>query len=175
MVPEERKTQGLVLDRSISDNIVLPHLRSLSRGAFFRESQLRAYSVRASEKVTVRAPSVRTTVRTLSGGNQQKVVIARWLTGQPAAYLLDEPTRGIDIQVKTEIYRQIGALAAEGAAVLVISSELPELLGICDRILVMRSGRLAGEFDAATATEESILQLAMGASVATGRANNSKS
>lgn len=114
-------------------------------------------------------------MRTLSGGNQQKVVIARWLTGQPAAYLLDEPTRGIDIQVKTEIYRQIGALAAEGAAVLVISSELPELLGICDRILVMRSGRLAGEFDAATATEESILQLAMGASVATGRANNSKS
>ena len=163
LVPEERKAEGLVLDRSISDNIVLPHLRELAQGMFFRERVLRSYSRETFDRMRVRAPGVLTAVRSLSGGNQQKVVIGRWLTGKPVAYILDEPTRGIDIQVKTEIYRHIGKLAAQGAAVLVISSQLPELLGVCDRILVMRAGRLVGDLDAAMATEESILQLAMGA------------
>lgn len=161
LVPEERKAQGLVLDRSISDNIVLPHLQDLSTASVIREGRLRSYSRRASEKVGVRASGVTQPVRSLSGGNQQKVVLGRWLTDDPKLYILDEPTRGIDIGAKAEIYQQIGALAEAGAAVLVVSSELPELLGICDRILVMRSGRLVGDLDAASATEESVLQLAM--------------
>jgi ABC-type sugar transport system ATPase subunit len=162
LVPEERKAQGLIPDRSISDNLVLPHLRELATGVFLRERRLRQYSDKIKKAVNVRARSVTAAVRTLSGGNQQKVVLGRWLTGKPAVYVLDEPTRGIDIQAKTEIYQQIGALAERGAGVLVISSELPELLGISDRILVMRAGRLVGEVDAAGATEESVLQLAMG-------------
>jgi ABC-type sugar transport system ATPase subunit len=165
LVPEERKSQGLVLDMGISDNIVAPHLRSLSRGGFFRERRLHRYSQEAAERMQVKATSVRTTVRTLSGGNQQKVVLGRWLTQHPRVYLLDEPTRGIDVDVKSEIYRQIGRLADSGAAVLLISSELPELLAICDRVVVMRAGRLVGEVAGETATEHEILELAMGTEV----------
>ena len=161
LVPEERKSQGLMLERSISDNIVLPHLHDLSTIRFFKERALRAYSRRVSENVGVKAASVLTTVRTLSGGNQQKVVLGRWLTNKPKIYILDEPTRGIDVQAKAEIYAQIGRLANEGAAVLVISSELPEVLGICQRVLVMRLGRLVAEVPAASATEQTLLQLAM--------------
>ena len=165
MVPEERKSQALVLDMGISDNIVAPHLRSLSRAGLFRERRLRQYGREAAERMQVKAPSVRTPVRHLSGGNQQKVVLGRWLTQHPQVYLLDEPTRGIDVDVKAEIYRQIGGLADSGAAVLLISSELPELLAICDRVLVMRAGRLVGEVAGATATEHEILELAMGTEV----------
>ena len=161
LVPEERKQQGLVLNRSISDNIVLPHLKGLSVRGFFRERRLRAYSERVSLMVGVKAASVLTTVGTLSGGNQQKVVLGRWLTDKPKVYILDEPTRGIDVQAKAEIYAQIGRLANEGAGVLVISSELPEVLGICHRIMVMRSGRLVAEMPANLATEQALLQLAM--------------
>ncbi|MET1085609.1 MAG: sugar ABC transporter ATP-binding protein [Arthrobacter sp.] len=162
LVPEERKAQGLVLDFSISDNIVLPFLRKLSRYRFISNQRLRAYARKVSDEVGVKASSVTVPVGQLSGGNQQKVILARWLAAKPLIYILDEPTRGIDVGAKADIYRQIGALTDAGAAVLVISSELPELLGICDRILVMRGGRLVGEVQSATATEESILELAMG-------------
>jgi ABC-type sugar transport system ATPase subunit len=162
LVPEERKSQGLVLNLSISDNIALPHLRSFARGPFVRKRRLREHTQRASERLRVKAPNVSTPVGALSGGNQQKVVLARWLTQEPALYILDEPTRGIDIEVKSEIYREIGALADQGAGVLVISSELPELLGICDRILVMRHGRLVGEVTASETTEQEVLGMAMG-------------
>ena len=161
LVPEERKSQGLVLDRSISDNIVLPHLRDLSVAGVFNEERLEAYSRRVVQEVGVKAAGVRVAVRTLSGGNQQKVVLGRWLTSKPKVYILDEPTRGIDVQAKTEIYQQIGRLANQGAAVVVISSDLPELLGTSHRILVMRFGRLVGQVDAAIATERALLQLAM--------------
>jgi ABC-type sugar transport system ATPase subunit len=110
----------------------------------------------------VKAPSVQTPVRSLSGGNQQKVVLGRWFTSNPKIYILDEPTRGIDVGAKAEIYQNIGKLAERGAAALVISSELPELLGICDRILVMRAGRIVGEVVASEATEKSLLELAIG-------------
>ncbi|GII81837.1 ribose import ATP-binding protein RbsA 2 [Sphaerisporangium rufum] len=162
LVPEERKTQGLILNLSISDNIALPHLRSFARGPFMRTRRLRDHTKQASERLRVKARSVSTAVGTLSGGNQQKVVLARWLTRQPALYILDEPTRGIDVEVKSEIYREIGRLADQGAGVLVISSELPELLGICDRILVMRQGRLVGAVPAHAVTEHEILEMAMG-------------
>lgn len=166
LVPEERKTQGLILGASISDNIVLPHLERLSRGRWLQENALRAYSTRAAKDVGVKAPSVAVRVDSLSGGNQQKVVLGRWLTDAPGVYILDEPTRGIDVGSKAEIYALIERVAVQGAGVLVISSELTELLGICDRILVMSGGRLMGEQDATTATEESILAMAMGADAA---------
>lgn len=162
LVPEERKAEALVLDFSISNNIVLPHLRELSKLRFFRERRLSNYSKKVAGDVRVKAPSVQTPVRSLSGGNQQKVVLGRWFTSNPKVYILDEPTRGIDVGAKAEIYQNIGRLAEKGAGALVISSELPELLGICDRILVMRAGRIVGEVVAAEATEKSLLEMAIG-------------
>jgi ABC-type sugar transport system ATPase subunit len=161
LVPEERKSQGLVLDRTISDNIVLPHLFELAKGIFFREATLKSYSQKVATAAGVKAPNVDVRVRNLSGGNQQKVVLGRWLTGMPRVYLLDEPTRGIDVQAKSEIYAQILRMAENGAAILMISSELPEVLGLCQRVLVMRNGRLVGTVDASTATEQEVLHLAM--------------
>ncbi|MFJ6777570.1 ATP-binding cassette domain-containing protein, partial [Kitasatospora sp. NPDC091257] len=109
----------------------------------------------------VRAPSIEAEVRTLSGGNQQKVVLARWLARKPDLLILDEPTRGVDIGAKAEIYQIIADLAREGTAVLVISSELPEVLGLADRVVVMQNGRTTGELTRDRATEEAILALAM--------------
>jgi L-arabinose transport system ATP-binding protein len=109
----------------------------------------------------VRTPSVEHVVANLSGGNQQKVVLARWLASRPKVLLLDEPTRGVDVGAKAEIYNAIDALAADGLAIIVISSELPEILALSDRVLVMQSGRITGELSREDATEERILQLAM--------------
>jgi rhamnose transport system ATP-binding protein len=162
LVPEERKAEALVLNLSISNNIVLPHLKELSVLSFLREGRLLEFSRRVAKQSGVKAPSVRTTVGSLSGGNQQKVVLARWFATNPKVYILDEPTRGIDVGAKAEIYQNIGAFAKGGASVLIISSELPELIGICDRILVMRSGRIVGELAASEATERSLLELAIG-------------
>ena len=112
------------------------------------------------QKYDVRCTSVGQTVRSLSGGNQQKVIIGRWLLTEPDVLLLDEPTRGIDVGAKYEIYQLILDLANKGKTVIMVSSEMPELLGVCDRILVMSGGRLAGEVDAKTATQEDIMRLA---------------
>lgn len=161
LVPEERKSQGLVLDRTIADNIVLPHLFALATGGIFRERVLKTYAERVARAAGVKAPHVDVKVRNLSGGNQQKVVLGRWLTGKPRVYILDEPTRGIDVQAKSEIYAQILRMAEQGAAILVISSELPEVLGLCQRIIVMRNGRIAGRLDGATASEQDVLNYAM--------------
>jgi ABC-type sugar transport system ATPase subunit len=162
LVPEERKSQALVLDFPISHNIVLPHLRQMSRLSWLSLHRIRKVSESIASQVRIKAPNVATPVRSLSGGNQQKVVLGRWFCEKPRVYILDEPTRGIDVGAKSEIYQSIGRFAAEGAGALVISSELPELLGICDRVLVMRGGRLVGEVATAGATEEQILQLAIG-------------
>ncbi|WP_212746946.1 sugar ABC transporter ATP-binding protein [Sinomonas gamaensis] len=162
LVPEERKSQALVLDFPISHNIVLPHLRQMSRLAWLSRRRIRRLSESIASQVRIKAPNVSTPVRSLSGGNQQKVVLGRWFCEKPRVYILDEPTRGIDVGAKSEIYQCIGRFTAEGAGALVISSELPELLGICDRVLVMRAGRLVGEVATAGATEEQILQLAIG-------------
>ena len=112
------------------------------------------------KKLRVKTPSAATKIRTLSGGNQQKVILARWLLTGPQILLLDEPTRGIDVGAKYEIYQLILQLAENGRSVIMVSSEMPELLGICDRILVMSGGRLAGEADPARATQEDIMALA---------------
>ena len=163
LVPEERKTQALILGSSISNNVVLPHLSSLSSGSFLRESILKSFSKNKTTQVGVKAPSVNAAVGSLSGGNQQKVVLSRWLTENPKIYILDEPTRGIDVGAKAEIYGLIKNLASAGASVLVISSELTEILKITDRVLIMKDGNLAGELETASATEESILSIALGA------------
>lgn len=161
LVPEERKSQALILDRSVSDNIVLPHLAAMAKGFFFREPTLKAYATEVARTAGVKAHNVDVRVRNLSGGNQQKVVLGRWLTDKPRVYILDEPTRGIDVQAKSEIYAQIVQMAVKGAAILVISSELPEVLGLCHRILVMRNGRIVGSLPAAGTTEQEVLRLAM--------------
>ncbi|MEU9002415.1 sugar ABC transporter ATP-binding protein [Streptomyces sp. NPDC048551] len=161
LAPEERKAQALFLHRSIRDNTSLVSLDRLRRWRFVRRRQEKAVAQDFSDRLRVRAPSIEHEVRKLSGGNQQKVVLARWLLRKPKVLILDEPTRGIDIGAKAEIYRIIADLAREGVALLVISSELPEVLGLADRVVVMQNGRITGELDRARATEEAILNLAM--------------
>ncbi len=159
-LPEDRKTQGLVLSLSVADNIALPSLGRLSRSGVLSLDKLKALATTWSEKLGIRAASPDVAADTLSGGNQQKVAIAKWLAIAPKVILLDEPTRGVDVGAKAEIYALIRQLATDGAAVMVISSELPEVLQISDRIAVMAAGRIAGIVAADGASEESLLDLA---------------
>jgi len=160
-VPEDRKAEGLVLPFSVRNNVALSTLDRLSWLRLFtaagRTDQLARHAV---DELRIRTPGIEQPVGSLSGGNQQKVVLARALTTQPRVFLLDEPTRGIDVGAKVEVYRLIGELAAQGGAVLVVSSDMLELLGLCDRILVMRAGRLAGELDRGGFSQERIMALA---------------
>jgi L-arabinose transport system ATP-binding protein len=159
--PEERKAQALLLQRTVRDNTSLAVLDRLRRFRFVRRAAERRLAREYVERLNVRTPDIEHEVRKLSGGNQQKVVLARWLARRPKVLILDEPTRGIDVGAKAEIYHLIDDLARSGVAVLVISSELPEVLGLADRIVVMQSGRVTGELDRANASEEAILELAM--------------
>jgi ABC-type sugar transport system ATPase subunit len=160
LVPEDRKTQGLVLGLSVRKNVSLPILDRLQRWGLLSRRREREVVAAAIRDLKVRTPSLDQEVQYLSGGNQQKVVFAKWLTTAPRVLILDEPTRGIDVATKAEIYLLMRALASAGSGILLISSELPELLGMSDRILVMRDGRIAGELSRAEATEEKILALA---------------
>jgi L-arabinose transport system ATP-binding protein len=159
--PEDRKREGLILIRSVLENASLAILRRLSRLHFVRRRLERSVVTGYVERLRVRTPSVDQEVGKLSGGNQQKVVLARWLAVRPKVLILDEPTRGIDIGAKAEIYRLVDDLANEGLGIMFISSELPELLGLADRIYVMQNGRITGELAAAEAGEEAVLALAM--------------
>nr|WP_323747703.1 sugar ABC transporter ATP-binding protein [Catenulispora rubra] len=161
LAPEERKAQALFAQRTIRDNTTLVSLHRLRRWRFVKRRAEKALAQEYADRLRVRAPSIEAEVRTLSGGNQQKVVLARWLARKPALLILDEPTRGVDVGAKAEIYQIIADLATAGTAVLVISSELPEVLGLADRILVMQNGRVTGELGRAEASEEKILALAM--------------
>jgi ribose transport system ATP-binding protein len=167
LVPEDRKSQGLVLNLSVAQNISLPHLGRLTDGPLLSHHRQEALVSGAIRDLAIRTPTAAQEVRYLSGGNQQKVVLAKWLVAQPQVLILDEPTRGVDVGAKAEIYAIIRALARHGTAILMISSELPELLRMADRILVMHEGRLTGEVTAAEATEEAILSLAIGQRAAT--------
>ncbi|MEV5837205.1 sugar ABC transporter ATP-binding protein [Nocardia sp. NPDC052112] len=170
--PEERKAQALLLHRGVRDNISLAMLDRLRRLRFVRGGEERQLARRYVESLRVRTPSIEQEVRKLSGGNQQKVVLARWLARKPKVLILDEPTRGVDVGAKVEIYHIIEELAQSGVAVLVISSELPEVLGLADRVVVMQHGRVTGELDRAQASEEAILALAMAADLSpTSRGN----
>ncbi len=163
LLTEDRKAQGLVLAQSVRDNFALPNLERFSFLGFVRRRAERQALARHIEGLRIRLASPEQPVGHLSGGNQQKVVLAKWLERHCEVLLFDEPTRGIDVGAKVEIYRLINDLAAAGKAILLISSELPEVLGMSDRILVMHEGRLTGELtDVSRATQEDILRLAVG-------------
>lgn len=159
LVPEDRRQQGLVLGASVSENIAMAGWRAFS---LRHNAPERARAGEAVDRFGIRCSSVDADVATLSGGNQQKVVIARCVSRSPKALLLDEPTRGVDVGAREEIYRLVGELVSAGAGVLLASSDLPELLGLADRILVLCEGELAGELSRAEATEERIVLLAAG-------------
>ena len=159
--PEDRKSQALLLLRSVKENISLTVPDLISRFDFVNLSAERRIAGAQADRLRIKTPSLDSSVSSLSGGNQQKVVLGRWLARRPKVLILDEPTRGIDVGAKAEIYRLIAELAGEGIALLVISSEMPELLGLADRILVMASGRIAAELARDEASEERILGLAM--------------
>ncbi|NDV11583.1 sugar ABC transporter ATP-binding protein [Crenobacter caeni] len=161
-VTEDRKAQGLVLEMSVRENITLPLVPTMGRTGIVAKGEEKSLVARCIDMLKIRTRDAELEVKSLSGGNQQKVVLAKWLSLKPRVLILDEPTRGVDIGGKAEIYQIINQLAFDGVAVVVISSELPEVLGISDRILVMHEGRLAGEIAAADATQESIMHLATG-------------
>jgi len=161
-VTEDRKSQGLVLELSVRENITLPAVPTVGRSGVVAGKTEKNLVARFIEQLKIRTRDAELEVKSLSGGNQQKVVLAKWLALKPRVLILDEPTRGVDIGGKAEIYHIINQLAAEGVAVLVISSELPEVLGISDRIVVMHEGRVAGELSTATATQEAVMHLATG-------------
>jgi rhamnose transport system ATP-binding protein len=161
-VPEDRHQQGLVLDFPIASNVSLPILSRLFRFWFLNRSSERQLAQRYADRLRVRMTDVEQLVSALSGGNQQKVVIAKWLATQPRVLILDEPTRGIDIGAKVEVHRIIGELAASGLGIVLISSDLPEVLAMSDRILVMHEGRISAELSRAEATEERVMFAATG-------------
>ncbi|MGM0920551.1 MAG: sugar ABC transporter ATP-binding protein [Bacillota bacterium] len=159
-VPESRKEQGLFLSMSVKENLLMAELKKHSKSGIVSWKQVNASADQFIKDLNIKVASPEQLVSNLSGGNQQKVVIAKWLSIAPKVLLLDEPTRGVDIGAKTEIHKIVSKLADEGLAVLVISSELPEVLGISDRILVMCEGRLSGELSREEATQEKIMYLA---------------
>ena len=162
LVPEDRKKQGLVLGLSVKENISLASLQKLVRFGFVRRGEERAQANEFVEALRIRTPSLDQKVINLSGGNQQKVVISKWLSLSPGVLIVDEPTRGIDIGAKAEVHSLLNELAKQGVAILMISSELPEVLAMSDRILVMRQGRIAGELQRSKATQERVMALATG-------------
>ncbi len=162
MLPESRK-QGLLMRRSIVENVTLPHLSSLSQVGMINGRKELQQTVEIVRRLDVRAADVRTLITRLSGGNQQKTMFAKWLFQTPRVLIIDEPTRGVDVGAKNAIYRIIDSLARTGIAVLLISSEIEEVLGLSDRVLVMRSGRLADEFDGVRANKDVVLRAAFGA------------
>ncbi|WP_370656737.1 sugar ABC transporter ATP-binding protein [Streptomyces sp. NBS 14/10] len=161
LVPEDRKGQGLVLDASVQENLGLVTLRSATRAGLVDRAGQRRAAARISEQLAVRMAGLEQRVRTLSGGNQQKVVIGKWLLADSKVLILDEPTRGIDVGAKVEIYQLINELTASGHAVLMISSDLPEVLGMSDRVLVMAQGRITGELNREEATQDAVMALAV--------------
>lgn len=162
LVTEDRKGEGLVLSLSVRENLVLPNLKELSSYGFVSQSKEKDLSQQTIQRLRVKTPHANELTGALSGGNQQKVVIGKWLATKPKVLILDEPTRGVDIGAKKEIYDLINQLAQQGVAIIMISSELSEVLGMSDRILVMREGRITGSFTRDEATQEAIMQATTG-------------
>ncbi|MFA4929162.1 MAG: ATP-binding cassette domain-containing protein, partial [Patulibacter sp.] len=160
--PEDRKQLGLLLDFSQRHNVALPHLRSLTRLGTIDRRDERRQTGELLERLAVSPPNPDLPVRALSGGNQQKVMLAKWLLRRPRVLLLDEPTRGVDIGAKKAIYELITALAAEGLAVVVVSSEIEEVLGLAHRVLVMHRGRIGTELDTRDMSSDAIVRASFG-------------
>lgn len=161
-VPEDRRRHGVILEMPVAANATLAVLRRISRHGFLDVPRERALAAAYVEKLGVKTPSIDVPAGHLSGGNQQKVALARWLATEPQVIILDEPTQGIDVGAKSEIHALMGELAAKGLAILMISSELPEVLGMSDRVAVLHQGSLAGVLSRAEATQERVLALALG-------------
>jgi ribose transport system ATP-binding protein len=164
LVPEDRKKSGLLLDFSIAENIGLPTLHIHARLGLAQTERMRDDAKRQMEQLHIRAPTIDVVAAALSGGNQQKVVLAKWLAMQPRLLICDEPTRGIDVGAKTDIYRMLRDLADAGVAILMISSDMEEVIGVSDRIVVMHEGRISGFLDRAAFSESNVLRLAVGVS-----------
>ena len=162
LVPEDRKDQGLVTALSVQENIGMPSWRRLARLGIIGPRRERALAAEYVRRLAIRTPSVEQKVMYLSGGNQQRVVIAKWLALRPKVLIVDEPTRGVDVGAKAEIHTLLRELAHQGVGLLMISSELPEILAMSDRVLVMHAGTIAGELPGARATQAEIMHLATG-------------
>lgn len=160
-VTEDRKTYGLILEQDIKDNITLANLEEVSRGLVVDQNQEIVHSRDYKDKFNIKCSSILQKTLNLSGGNQQKVVLSKWLFAKPDVLILDEPTRGIDVGAKFEIYTIINELVASGKSIILVSSELPEILGVCDRIYVMNEGKMVGEMDRADASQEKIMKCIM--------------
>ena len=161
-LPEDRRRHGVILEMPVASNMTLAILRRLAVGGMMRLGRERRVAESFAERLEIKTPSVDTPVADLSGGNQQKVALARWLAAEPSMIILDEPTQGVDVGAKAEIHRLMCELAGRGMAILMISSELPEVLGMSDRIAVMHQGRIVRTLDRSEATQERILALALG-------------
>jgi len=160
LVPEDRKRQGVILQMAVRENLSLAALRRDSPRGFLNRLREDGLATRMIESLRIKTPSAEQPVQFLSGGNQQKVVLGKWLALKPKVLLMDEPTRGIDVGAKHEIYRLMEDLAKEGVAILFVSSELEEILGLSDRVLVLHEGRITGELPRAALSEEAVLHLA---------------
>jgi ribose transport system ATP-binding protein len=165
LVPEDRKRDGLLLDLSVAENISLPDLRSCARGLLVTVATERRNAERHKKTLGIRVPDVGTSAGVLSGGNQQKVVLAKWLALNPRVIVLDEPTRGIDVGSKSDIYGLLRDLSDAGVAILMISSDMEEVIGVCDRIAVMHEGRIGGILERPDFSEHNVLRLAVGAAM----------
>ena len=162
LVPENRRTEGLVVEMSIRENVSLPSLGNFSRFGLINRKHERQMAEQQVDSLQIKAPTVETLVLNLSGGNQQKVILGKWLAMTPRVMIMDEPTRGIDVGAKAEIYRLMRALAARGSVILMISSDMEEVLNVSDRIAVMHEGEISGVIDRADCNEENVMQLAIG-------------
>jgi rhamnose transport system ATP-binding protein len=161
-VPEDRRHHGVILEMSVSANATLATLEAISKHGLIDFEKERRAALEHVQRLGIKTSTVDTPVGNLSGGNQQKVALARWLAAEPAVLIFDEPTQGVDVGAKAEIHRIMGELVAQGMAIIMISSELPEILGLSDRVMVMHGGTVAGRLDRASATQEAILELALG-------------
>ena len=162
MATEDRRKYGIIPCRSIKENISLPNLKNLSRAGFLNKKKEKEEVQDYFKRLRIKANSMNVDAYTLSGGNQQKLVLAKWLMSNPKVLILDEPTRGIDVGAKYEIYELMNEMAEAGMAVLMISSELPELIGMCKRIYVMAEGEIKGELENEDISQVSVMQLATG-------------
>ena len=171
MLPEDRKGQGLLMLRSLVDNITLPHLEEVSELGVVRSRPANSRSGELISRLQVRTRSPKAAVNTLSGGNQQKVLFAKWLFDPPVVFIADEPTRGVDVGAKTAIYALIKSLAAEGIAVLLISSEHEEVLGLAHRVLVMRGGEIVRRLEGEEITEDAVMSAAFATELASAGAS----
>jgi ribose transport system ATP-binding protein len=168
LLPEDRKQQGLVLMLSVLHNMSMASLDKLTSNLLLRKADERRQAGSFVERLRIATPGVNQQVQYLSGGNQQKVVLAKWLASKSRILIFDEPTRGIDVGAKVEVYNLMNSLVQSGVAVIMVSSEMPELLGMSDRVIVMHEGSLAAEFSREEATEEKVLAAAMGTEIGAG-------